>query len=487
MDTRKINFLIAMQNSIDAIEKREGNTPKIEKIKSKFYNLVEFEREDNEIKSLEDFQKIINGEFVYICFILNNKKEESIFKLVDNVFYQIDMKKREFFVPLEDEFFANVLTEIWKYGFCEIPDKNGTTLKANFDFFKKINTTKLIKLRTYHLNQNNNLPKLNIEENAVENNLENSVPIQRDKKKTVIILLHKPKETYLFLNSFNSNEGGLKNLTHRFNFETIDYEIFIANCKKEFEKCKSDYPNVPQALLTRINEFAFSTKPRWYIRKGKEKIEPNKGWSCPEFIEWYNLNKTHPGNDARWNNEMIIPFKESIQVRADTDSLERIIDDMIKNVFGESKENFVFNIDEQIRTAQFYTDVDNFGQALFHVFSTIKDISIKNFCYEISVNYIDETLDNGKFKKIIITHINSEATRNSNDPNFAQGDLKSITNNLWGLCNYEIHAKFPDGYFRKFFLTDDNEEYKNYVLVNKSVPINDISQVKGFTHILKFY
>jgi hypothetical protein len=297
--------------------------------------------------------------------------------------------------------------------------------------------------------------------------------------------LHKPKETKNFLSLFNNSEG-LKYLTHKFNDGKRDYNSFIDLCKQELEKAKQEYKNIPVALLKRIEEFAFSENPKWYIRKGKDKIYPEKGWSEKSFTEWYkNKINIHPGLDAKWNKEMILPFKETIEVRAG--NLTEIIEEAITLALGESKDNFIINkIHEELNLAEFYTDVDMFQQAIFHMVSTIKDRAEKNFCFEIKIRYDNQTLEGGDFKVITITHINSEATKKSNDPSFAKGDLKTIQNNLWGICNYEINAKFPDGIKKKIFLTDNYTDYKEIVEKNQTIDLES-EVVEGFSHILKFY
>ncbi len=287
---------------------------------------------------------------------------------------------------------------------------------------------------------------------------------------------HKPMETSLLLNNlFTENEGGTKNLTHAFNLDFIEYETFISKCKEEYDKGKEKYPNVPDALLKRIEEYTFSTEPKWYIRKGKEKIEPKLGWSEPRFIEWYKTEKKHPWYNGRYKKDMIIPFRESIRVRADSEYLYKLINETFDLVFGTSQICEIILDEQSLKHADFYTDVDNFGQAIFEIFSTIKDMSIKNFCNKIEVGFHTE----GDFKVFFITHIGSSSTKRSDDKGFLGGNLKTIKNKLWGLCNYEIHSKFPDGYFRKIILTETKEE------VNGTFPINDTA--KGFTHILKFY
>lgn len=319
----------------------------------------------------------------------------------------------------------------------------------------------------------------------IEGMLSNKTQEQKNDKKTVPRKPPRPKETKNFLSLFNNSEG-LKYLTHKFNDGKRDYESFINLCKMEFEQVKNDHKNIPFPLLRRIEEFAFSEIPKWYIRKGKDKIYSEKGWSEPSFVEWYKSDiNIHPGLDAKWNNEMIIPFKETIEVRAG--NLTKIIDEAIELALGSSKNKFkIKQNSEEINMAEFYTDVDLFQLALFHIFSTIKDEAEKNFCFDINILYNNQTIAGGDFKNLIITHVNSEATKNSNDPAFAKGDLNSIKYHLWGLCNYEIQAKFPDGFKKRLFLTDDAEDHKNFIKNNKSMDIEE-SEVKGFSHILKFY
>lgn len=299
-----------------------------------------------------------------------------------------------------------------------------------------------------------------------------------------IILIPKPKETKSFLTLFNNSEG-LKYLTHRFATDKPDYDKFINLCRKEFDHASLDYPNAADKLISRIREFAFSENPDWFIRKAGEKIFFKNGWSEPEFIEWYKNSNVHPASNVKWNDEMIIPFKNTIEVRAG--SLLDIINEQIELAFGEEKNSFEFTINEaDISLAEFYTDVDSFQNSLFHIFSMIRERAKKNARFRIKIEYENETLDSGDFKKIIITHVNSQATKNSNDPYFSKGDLNSIIKNLYGLCNYEIIGKFPDGYKKKILLTDDLMELDQFVKTHKAIPVSE-DKVFGFSHVLKFY
>lgn len=285
-----------------------------------------------------------------------------------------------------------------------------------------------------------------------------------------------PRQTYEFLSLFTKNDGGLKNLTHVFNYDFVEYDEFMNNCKNEFEEAKTKYPKVPIYLLTRIEHFAFKQEPNWYIREGNTKRTINLGWSKPSFVEWYNKNRIHPALDAYFNTEMIVPFKESIQVRADTGNLMHMINRIADITFGNPRCCNV-EIMKNVSAAQFYTDVDNLGQALYQIFSTIKEYSERNFCNDVIIDYATEKV----FKKLIITHVDSAATKNVSDPDFAGGNTEAIKKALSGLCNYEVVAKFKDGVFRKIFLSDNYEEYKKGVF-----PVEEQS-VEGYTHVLKFY
>lgn len=76
--------------------------------------------------------------------------------------------------------------------------------------------------------------------------------------------------------------------------------------------------------------------PEWFIRKGNFKFYPKKGWAEAAFIEWYNKDTNmHPEFDAKWNTEMIVPFKESIEVRAG--NLKTIIEEILITGLGTSK------------------------------------------------------------------------------------------------------------------------------------------------------
>jgi hypothetical protein len=325
------------------------------------------------------------------------------------------------------------------------------------------------------------------EENLLKIESERSITSYIDKglKKENKIPIHKPLDTKNLLLPFQNSQG-LKFLTHSFNGEKPAYEEFMQICKSEFKQAKDDFPNASTKLVGRIEVFAFKEDPEWYLRNGKSKKIYNTGWSKPVFIEWYKSSSNHPFNSSKWKKDMIIPFKDTIEVRAGT--LWKLVEDQIDMAFGLAKVDFKFIKNEElINTAEFYTDVDMFQQAIFNIFCQIKDIGERLFKFRVKIDFENQTINGGKFKVLTITHVNSKPTKVADDPELAKGDLKTIQGNLFGLCNYEILGEFPNSTFAKrIFLTDDRNEYQNYVKPNKSMPIEN-GVIEGFTHVLKFY
>lgn len=92
MDARKIQFLIGIQREIDKLETKEGNTPKIEKVKSRFYDVVEIEgmvgkEENHEDEVGSQSQKDSTASLRYESEITNNLNEQTVELKNSNTFF----------------------------------------------------------------------------------------------------------------------------------------------------------------------------------------------------------------------------------------------------------------------------------------------------------------------------------------------------------------------------------------------------------------
>ena len=323
---------------------------------------------------------------------------------------------------------------------------------------------------------------------SLEDKIERLDDKSNNQKPTRNTSFHQPKDTYNLLSTFSSSDGGMKNLTHDFSdeFNGINYEDFINQCKEEFESARKSYPAVSDKLLRRIEEFAFKKRPKWFIRKGSKKVRYELGWSHPEIEEWYKRQKAHPSKNANYKTNMIAPFKNSIQIRPDESNFVEIIKVASEEAFGNPSRIEV-EIDESVESASFYTDVDLLGYAIFKIFSIIDDVAKRNFADQVQIRYYSSKEN---FKMIEIEHVGSKCLKAARDPDFEGGDINEIKKSLWSLCNYEIRARFSDGAFRKIILSDKSKDLDSNMttqkVAGKAYPI-DADGVDGFTHCLKFY
>ena len=294
-----------------------------------------------------------------------------------------------------------------------------------------------------------------------------------------------PKETNAFLVNFNNPEGFLRDLIHDFKDPSKPPKRLdlIKNAKLEYDALILKYKKVPEKLKRRIEEFAFSESPDWFIRKGEIENRITQGWSSSVFTLWYdnqpeNLTK-HPVRNSKWNQLIIEPFQKSIRIRDGL--LLEILKENIDLVFtNEEKNKFNLKINEPyIVTADFYTDVDSLKVAIYHILSEIKYYGLKYSNFEISISFKSD-----KFKCLKICHVNSKPTKVLND-DFMQGNLKTIRNLLSGLCNWAIEGKFENGNFRQYYLF--NKSMLESLHHQKEPQVVLEAEPTGFTHLLYFY
>jgi len=278
---------------------------------------------------------------------------------------------------------------------------------------------------------------------------------------------HNPKEVLNLLQLF---ETQLKYFTHKWEKE----EFF--DKKSEIEKAKKllkyYYTKIPTNFYARINAFLTKNSNRelnyeWFVNNlFGEKFECKYSWDNPKFNEWYNNSITKDITSPEIDENMILPFKNSIQIR--DGNFKKHIEPIIKKYFSELYVTDYKNLEK----AKFYVDV----QALVLVIKKILETSIykwakKNDNFKIEFEYLE--LEHC----LKICHLKSECHLKSDNPNLFGGDTNSLKEAFLNLCNWSVEAKYSDGYKRINLLTDKTDqqyiENLNY-------------EVLGYTHILYF-
>ena len=149
---------------------------------------------------------------------------------------------------------------------------------------------------------------------------------------------------------------------------------------------------------------------------------------------------------------MITPFKRSIQIR--DGSLNDLMEETLNQVFSNEEMEAVFEIEivkNNLLIADFFTDVDQLGLAIYHILGTIKKHAYQNGNFKLSIDFIEEYKDS--LKCIRICHYASTCSKKPND-NFIGGDFDTIRKCLYNLCNWAIEGTFQSENLRRYLLYD---------------------------------
>jgi hypothetical protein len=277
--------------------------------------------------------------------------------------------------------------------------------------------------------------------------------------------LSNPKNIPLFFSVFHKSNG-MKYLTHDYDEGVFDYDKIVKIAESDFKERIKEYPIAP-TLYEKIRHFAFEKSPKW----SSENIE--LGWQVQALKDWCNENKgKHPIENDYWREEMIDKFKNAIEIRKP--NLRTIFEDIISKKLRPEK-HFKITLLE-LEKASFYTDVDQFRNGIRYIFNAINEHSKKR---DVEVAFLRTFMPDGQMRKTIqITDIGSVMDIEANRDEF-KGDLNSATDNLRGLCEWLIEAKFSNGCFRMCILGDLEQQNKAEAIEEK--------EVLGVTHLLHFY
>ncbi|AMR32718.1 hypothetical protein A0256_15450 [Mucilaginibacter sp. PAMC 26640] len=286
---------------------------------------------------------------------------------------------------------------------------------------------------------------------------------------------HKPKDVANFLRLFQDS-AGLKYLTHDFDTPgaKFSYEKIMDTANTEFSTGFTKYA-ITRALYARIKQFAFTERPSWWRWVNGEKSTYNLGWKSTKLKNWINENPgVHPIRFKIFRDELITPFKDSIQIRAP--KFKELIENSIKEKFQDYKSEFNISF-KYLETAEFYTDVDIIMGGIRHLFDgIIERLSLSN---EIIISF-KRTEINGRLIKVVeITHVNSSCFKEAKINDLLSGNFIEAKRAFQGLCNWSITASFADGNYKLNMLNDSDPYIEREPIAS--------DEILGFTHSLYFY
>lgn len=494
MDIQKIHFLLSMQKELNKLEKSKQPFKKVERLKRQFYQLFHLEELINTdrliIEDLQDFLLLKNGEYFTVEFIDGKGKEiEQVIRLKNSEMQLVVVIRDGSPIPHKSLTFdkKQVLERFWKLETITSKEED------DFDYFMKKNKINAL----WKLDKQKMLPSIfnNLQTHFLSDDLEES-----DEKRSIRSenglgekKIHSPKDVAQFFKLFRQ-PNAFKFLTHDWDRrdKTFNRDELYDTFYNTFEAATKKY-NITRQLYSRVQNYIRGNS--WFIFNNEKKVNIEWGWNHYELINWSRKNPgLHPIRNTQFKNEMIEPFKQSIEIK-NNGQLTFMIEGILQRNFTgsfKSKQIKLINLEK----ANFYTDYYTLESAFKHILEGVFERFAPEHTLEIS---FDRKYKKGYILNIItILHKNSKPNRDSNIKGLLKNNLRSVENLLFGLCDWSIEADFDDNFTRVDILKEGmtGETYqtsKNYKYIG-GLRLNEEefkgqaeNPLEGFKHILTFY
>ena len=272
---------------------------------------------------------------------------------------------------------------------------------------------------------------------------------------------NKPQELVKILTNFTEDKP-MKFTTHTWDFGELknskykNFKGYMNAVRKQWEEIEGELQELSPNLYKKVFNFLWEVDSSISV-----------GWSSLNGLaEWCDSGK----NPFEFENfkDVVSAFKREIEIRKDT-MLEDIFIQQRKSLGRKFKVELV-----KLKGQTFYTDTENFINAMTIIFSQIKErTEYSNIRVEI---FGDATQE---FVELYITQNNAESGSNATVmlSETDNGDFQGIKENLKNLCDWSIESSFEGSYYRVNYLKSDNK--KDIELIEE--------KPKGFTHKLRFY
>jgi hypothetical protein len=306
-------------------------------------------------------------------------------------------------------------------------------------------------------------------------------------QKSVIPIIHNPKELVALLKNFSVNDSALKYSTHSWDSGRDkgifrDLEDFISKAKKEYSDFSFQLKGFSKNLNGKIYNFLFNRDisiDGWGVSRIKF------GWSSPELLaackenidlkpedfiipEIFQLQIA--GKTIQKFKQVIDIFKNEIEIRDENSALLNLILQKHDHFLISFSDPVVSNLENKT----FYTDIQWLGKALDLIFE-----GIQKYPQHPEVEYY--VTENGNDKMVLnILHRNSFKTGLSihdDKLSLRRGDFSTVKDKLMNLCDWSVESQFEEGFYRINYLVSDKEIQAH----------QKIESAQGFKHILTFY
>ncbi|WP_151899695.1 ankyrin repeat domain-containing protein [Sulfurimonas hydrogeniphila] len=271
------------------------------------------------------------------------------------------------------------------------------------------------------------------------------------------------------------------------NKDVLRFDDFISKVQNQWNTIKDELKELSPNLYQKIESFIFKNTDEATIWSKDEKLR--LGWSSVDELKEHINNGKKPfefvlkepikvtNQTITTFGELVSLFKEEIEVRNDSNMLEKIFDDFEIKL---NDNDIACDIDASVKGVDFYTDVEKFKSALDIIFQQFIKFHTTNSSLDevlVAVHKPKESL--AKYIELYITHLNSSSNRTPQEllEQVNDGDFLNIREALQNLCDWSVLDSYK------------NENNKiNYLKSNNAGNIEKLDKApSGFTHILRFY
>lgn len=298
---------------------------------------------------------------------------------------------------------------------------------------------------------------------------------------------HNPKKVVEILNLF-TQENPIKYSAHSFEWSKYkSYDNFMNELKQAFKDIEDNLKTYSPNLYTKISKFLFDDTLDDNNTWGVHKI--NFGWASPELKEWASIEDNKPNGKKAIYFELPLKYQRVVNDKSITtfdnvcdvfkNEIEIRDDDKLIKLFTTLEDEYLeeFNVEYiNLEGISFYTDVENFRNALIKIFEQFKAKGREQYD-DIIVEAIPNETNHYIDIKIIQKESKSTISSQNMKKEIESGDFAMIKDYLTSLCDWYIEATFTDGHHRIEYLSIDSDK----------VEPEPIPEPIGFTYILRFY
>lgn len=289
-------------------------------------------------------------------------------------------------------------------------------------------------------------------------------------------LVHSPQKTSKHLKLFKEGNK-LKWITHIYpntNETKFDYAKITKDAISEFNVIKKEIPFRLRGLIKMFlqGDEENPDKTKFYYLDNSYET-----WWSAQILDWCKKNPgLHPDTDDYISDNIITPFKKSIEIR-DGKDLKQAIQHKLRQCSNKIFDDLDIDFTGIKNGTRFYTGVDQVMTGIAQLFNPIK--KRKSISKKVFISSSIEEINDQYVSIIKIVHLNSvnNEVEYNDSTEIIQGDLTSAKEILTSYCDWEIITDFKNGSYI----------FNPLSILPKSRGIKSKERVNGFTHKLIFY